>query len=113
MEKEDADRQEAWAEVSKEKGSADFVTEEDMGHQQVGLRLLKFQNILGWIQLLKPLCLLFVFCFLTFIDFTFNFFFFFTVLGLCCFARAFSSCSQRRLLSSCGAKVSHCSSFSW
>ena len=39
-------------------------------------------------------------------------FFFLTVLGLHCFAPAFSSCSQRGLLSSY-AQVSHCSSFSW
>ena len=33
-------------------------------------------------------------------------------LGLCCCRRAFSSCRERGLLSSCGARASHCSGFS-
>ena len=33
-------------------------------------------------------------------------------LGLCCCSRAFFSCSERGLLSSCGVWASHCSSFS-
>ena len=32
-----------------------------------------------------------------------SFLFFFTVLGLCCCSRAFSSCSKRGLLSRCSA----------
>ena len=34
------------------------------------------------------------------------------VLGLCCCSRAFSSCIQQELLSSCGAQASHCGGFS-
>ena len=45
-------------EMSEDKGSDRgvliFVIQEDMGNQQIGLLLLKFQNILGCIQLLKP-----------------------------------------------------------
>ena len=37
---------------------------------------------------------------------------FLAVLGLCCFAWTFSSCSKRGLLSDCGAQASHCSGFS-
>ena len=37
---------------------------------------------------------------------------FLAVLGLHCCTRAFSSYSERRLLSSCSAQVSHCGSFS-
>ena len=35
---------------------------------------------------------------LNFFNFKFFFFFFLAVLGLCCYARAFFSCSERRLL---------------
>ena len=31
------------------------------------------------------------------------------VLGLCCCPKAFSGCSEQGLLSSCGARASHCS----
>ena len=37
---------------------------------------------------------------------------FLAVLGLCCCARAFSSCLEWRLLSSCGMQASHCGGFS-
>ena len=37
---------------------------------------------------------------------------FLAALGLCCFMRAFSSCSEQGLLSSCGARAAHCSGFS-
>ena len=37
---------------------------------------------------------------------------FLAVLGLCCFARAFSGYSEQGLLSSCGAWACHCSGFS-
>ena len=37
---------------------------------------------------------------------------FLAALGLCCYMRAFSSCSEQGLLSSCGARASHCSGFS-
>ena len=40
-------------------------------------------------------------------------FVFLAALGLCCCSRAFSSCSEWGLLSSCGAWASHCSGFSW
>ena len=35
------------------------------------------------------------------------------VLGLPCRSRAFSSCGSQGLLSSCGARGSHCGGFSW
>ena len=37
---------------------------------------------------------------------------FLAVLGCCCCMRAFSSCGRRGLLSSCSARVSHCSGLS-
>ena len=37
--------------------------------------------------------------------------FVFPTLGLCCCMRAFSSCAERELLSSCLARASHCSNF--
>ena len=37
---------------------------------------------------------------------------FLAVLGLCCCARTFSSCFERRLLSSCGVQAFHCGGFS-
>ena len=37
---------------------------------------------------------------------------FLAVLGLCCYTWAFSSCSKQGLLSSCGARASHCGGFS-
>ena len=37
---------------------------------------------------------------------------FLAVLGFGCCARAFSRCSKQGLLSHCGARASHCSSFS-
>ena len=39
---------------------------------------------------------------------TSEFYLFLAVLALCCYVRAFSSCSKRGLLSSCGAQASHC-----
>ena len=38
-------------------------------------------------------------------------FIFLSVLGLCCWAQAFSSCGDWRLLSSCGPQASHCGGF--
>ena len=44
----------------------------------------------------------------------FNFYLFILgVLGLHCHAQAFSSCSEQKLLSSCGLRASHCSEFSF
>ena len=40
------------------------------------------------------------------------FFFFLAVLGLCCCSGFFSSCGEWGLLSSCGARASHCAGFS-
>ena len=39
-------------------------------------------------------------------------FFFLVELGLCCSARAFPSCGEQGLLSSCGAPAPHCGGFS-
>ena len=36
---------------------------------------------------------------------------FMAVVGLCCCVRAFSSCGNQGLLSSCGARAAHCSGF--
>lgn len=44
--------------------------------------------------------------------FIFFFFFTFWLWGLCCYSRAFSSCSELGLPSGCGKSVSHCSGFS-
>ena len=45
--------------------------------------------------------------------FIFKFFIYFlAALGLCCCTWAFSSCSEHRLLSVCGAWASHCGGFS-
>ena len=40
------------------------------------------------------------------------FFLFLPVLDLCCYTRAFSSCGEWGLLSSCGVQASHCGNFS-
>ena len=37
---------------------------------------------------------------------------FLATVGLCCYTWAFSSCSKQGLLSSCGARASHCGGFS-
>ena len=101
-------------EVSKDKGSAGFCNARRYGSptgRVTFTQVPKYSRMYSVIEALLTIICLLLFNIYRF-DIKFFFFFFLTVLGLHCFARAFFSCSQQGLLSSCGAQASHCSSFS-
>ena len=98
-------------EVSKDKGSAGFCNTRGYGSptgRVTFTQVPKYSRMYSVIEALLTIICLLLF---NIYRFDINFFFFFWTVH--CFARAFSSCSQQELLSSCGAQASHCSSFSW